>query len=81
MTGVCVFVCVCIQFLSHVQLFAVAQQAPLSMGFPRQEHWSGVPFPPAGDLPNAGIRPTSFVSPALLLLLSHFSRVRLCVTP
>ena len=35
------------------------------MGFPRQEYWSGLPFPPPGDLPNLGIKPTSFVSPAL----------------
>ena len=46
-----------------VQLFAapwtVAHQAPLSMGFPRQEYWSGMPFPSPGDLPNPGIKPTS----------------------
>ena len=45
--------------LSRVRLFAtpwtVAQQAPLSMGFSRQEHWSGLPFPPPGDLPDSGI--------------------------
>ena len=40
----------------------VACQAPLSLGFPRQEYWSGLPFPLPGDLPNAGIEP---VSPAL----------------
>ena len=46
-------------------------QAPLSMGFFRQEYWSGLPFSPPGDLPNSGIKPSS---PALLmdfLLLSH----------
>ena len=57
------------QWLSHVRLFvtlwAVAQQAPLSMGFPRQEHWSGVPFPPPGYHPNPGIKPESPVSPGL----------------
>ena len=46
------------QSLSRVQLFAtpwtVAFRAPLSMGFPRQEYWSGLPFPPSGDLPNPG---------------------------
>ena len=36
----------------------VAHQAPLSMGFPRQEYWSGFPFPPPGDLPNTGMEPT-----------------------
>ena len=37
----------------------VAHQAPLSMGFPRHEYWSGLPFPPPGDLPNPGIKPRS----------------------
>ena len=37
----------------------VAFQAPLSMGFPKQEYWSGFPFPPPGDLPNPGIKPRS----------------------
>ena len=49
--------------LSHVQLFAtpwtVTLQAPLSVGFPRQEFWSGLPFPPPGNLPNPGIEPAS----------------------
>ena len=52
--------CVC-YLLSYVQLLAtpwiVAHQAPLSMGFPRQEYWSGLPFPPPGDLPDPGIKP------------------------
>ena len=52
-----------------VYLFAtpatVAHQALLSMGFSRQEYWSGVPFPPPGDLPNPGIEPASLPSPAL----------------
>ena len=39
-----------------------ACQAPLSMGFPRQKYWSGLPFPSPGDLPNPGIKP---ISPAL----------------
>ena len=34
----------------------VAHQAPLSMGFPRQEYWSGLPFPSSGDLPDPGIK-------------------------
>ena len=60
---VCVCVCVCAQLLSRVWLFAtrwtVAYQAPLSMGFPQQEHWSGFPFPSPGDLPDPGIKPES----------------------
>ena len=43
----------------------VAHQAPLPMGFSRQEYWSGVPFPPPGNLPNPGIKPTSLTSPEL----------------
>ena len=48
---------------SGVRLFetpwTVAHQAPLSMGFSRQEYWSGLPFPSPGDLPNPGIEPWS----------------------
>ena len=48
-----------VKLLSHVQIFVipwtVAYQAPLSMGFSRQECWSGLPFPSLGDLPNPGI--------------------------
>ena len=55
--------------LSRIQLFAtpwtLAHQAPLSVGFPRQEYWSGLPFPPPGDLPNSGTEPTSLEFPAL----------------
>ena len=39
--------------------WTVMHQAPLSMGFPRQEYWSGLPFPSPGDLPDPGIKPTS----------------------
>ena len=39
--------------------WTVAHPAPLSMGLPRQEYWSGWPFPSPGDLPNSGIEPTS----------------------
>ena len=42
-----------------------AHQAPLSLGFPRQEYWSGVPFPSPGELPDPGIEPSSLMSPAL----------------
>ena len=40
-------------------------QAPLSMGFSRQEYWGELPCPPPGDLPNPGIKPMSPASPAL----------------
>ena len=56
-------VCECVKSLSRVQLFAtswtVARQAPLSMGFSRQEYWYELPFPSPGDLPNLGIEPGS----------------------
>ena len=49
--------------LSHVRLFVtpwtVAYEAPLSMGFSRQEYWSGLPFPSPEDLPHSGIEPGS----------------------
>ena len=45
--------------------WTVARQAPLCMGFPRQEYWSRLPFPPPGDLPISGIEFTSLVSPAM----------------
>ena len=47
----------------------VARQAPLSMGFSRQEYWSGLPCSPPRDLPAAGIEPASLTSPALAELL------------
>ena len=52
-----------VKSLSRVRLFAtpwmVAYQAPRSMGFSRQEYWSGLPFSSPGDLPNPGIKPRS----------------------
>ena len=51
--------CVCV--LDRVRLFVtpwtVACEAPLSMGFPRHEYWSGLPFPPPGNLPDPGVDP------------------------
>ena len=75
--------------------WTMAHQVPLSMGFPRQEYWNGLPFLPPGDLPDPGIKPEfpalegGFFTAEppgkplllLLLLLSRFSRVRLCATP
>ena len=59
--------CTCV--LTQVQLFAilwtVARQVPLSMGFPRQEYWRGLPCSPPGDLPDPGMEPASLRSPAL----------------
>ena len=62
-----VMYCECV--LSHVRFFvtpwSVARQAPLSMEFPRQGYWSGLPYSPPGDLPNSGTEPASLLSPAL----------------
>ena len=68
----CVCVCVCVVlsrsvlYYSFVTLWTVDHQAPLSMGFSRQqEYWSGLPFPSPGDLPKPGIEPISLMSLAL----------------
>ena len=60
--------------LLFVTPWTVACQAPLSMGFPRKEYWSGLPFPSPGDLPDPGIKPVSPAPPACQvdsLLLNH----------
>ena len=56
---------------SSVTPQTVAHQAPLSVGFSRQEYWSGLPRPPPGDLPNPGIQRTSPALQADSLPLSH----------
>ena len=61
---VCVFICVCL----FVTPWTLAHQAPLSMGFPRQEYWSGFPLPSAGDIPNPGIE-------LCLLQLIHYEEM------
>ena len=68
--------CVCVlSRFSHVRLFETlwiaACQTPLSMGFSRQEYWSGLPFPAPGDLPNPGIEPVSPAWQEASLPLSH----------
>ena len=64
MNGTCM-----LSLFSHVRFFVilwtVAHQAPLSMGFSRQDYWSGLPCPPPGDLPDPGFTPASLMSPAL----------------
>ena len=71
---VCVCVCVCVSVslsvcLSHLVMFdsmtSWTWQAPLSMEFSRQEYWSGLKFPPPGDLPYLGIKLVSPVAPSL----------------
>ena len=53
----------CVQFF--VTLWTTACQVPISMGFSRQEYWSGLLCPPPGDLPDPGIELTSTVTPTL----------------
>ena len=53
--GACTYAKSCLLCLILATLCTVAHQAPLSMGFSRQEYWSGLPCPPPGDLPNPGI--------------------------
>ena len=67
--------CVCAQLLSPVRFFVVpctvAYQASLSMEFARQEYWCGLLFPPPGNFPDPGIKPTFPASQADSLVLSH----------
>ena len=53
---VCVYVCVCV---CVCVMCTHTHQDPLSMGFPRQDYWSGMPFPSPGDPPDPGIKPVS----------------------
>ena len=50
-------------------LWTIVCQAPLSMGFSRQEYWSGLPFPSPGDVPHVEIKPASLKSPALAIFV------------
>ena len=73
---VCARVCVCVcESLSSVQLLTtpqtVARQAPLSMGFFRQEDWSGLPFPSPEEVPNPRIAPWSLHCRQVLYRLSY----------
>ena len=67
-------VCV-LSHLSHVQLletlWTLAHQAPLSMGFSRQEYWNGFPHPPPGDLPDPGVEPVSLTLRQTVYQLSY----------
>ena len=64
-----------VKSLSRIRLFAtlwtVAHQSPPSMGFSRQEYWSGLPFPSPGDLPDPGIEPSSPTLEQTLYCVSH----------
>ena len=71
------FSCVCAQAPRRVRLFVTlwtaAPQAPLSMGFSRQEYWRGLPFPPPGDLPSIGIELWTLVSCIGRQVLYHWA--------
>ena len=59
------YVCACSIVFNSAIPWTVTPPVPLSMGFSRQEFWSGLPYSPPGDLPNPGTEPTSLTSPAL----------------
>ena len=61
--------------LTLVTLWTVARQAPLSMGFSRQEYWSGLPFSSPGDLPNSGIKPEPTEPPGKQLVSTAWKHV------
>ena len=77
--------CIHAQLLSRVRLFVtpwtVARQASLTMGFSRQEYWSGLPCPLPGDLPSLGIEPESFALQVDILLLSHLGSPKQKIPP
>ena len=60
------YACVISRICLFVTSWTVARQTPLSTGCPRQEDWSGLPFPSPGDLPDPGIKPVTPVFPALV---------------
>ena len=68
-----------LSWFSRVQLFMTLQtivyQAPLSMGFSRQESWSGLPYPSPGDLSDPGIEPVSAALQSDSLQLNHLGRI------
>ena len=77
------YVKVKVKLLSCVRLFvtpwAVAHQAPPSMGFSRQEYWSGLPFPSPGDLPDPGIEPRSPALHADALISEPPGKPQICI--
>ena len=81
--GACMHACMLRHVLLFVALWTIAHQAPLSMGFSRQEYWSGLPFPPSGNLPDPRIELVSAVSPALQkdsLLLNYQDFINFCIS-
>ena len=84
--SICTWMCICthvcmINSFRHMQVFVtlwtVARQAPQSIGFSRQEYWSGLPCPPPGDLPNRGIKclsPNLHISSRFSLTYSGFDK-------
>ena len=86
------FMCVCVCVYSGAGLVAkscpilatpwtVAHQAPLTLGFPKREYWSGLPFPSPGDVPSLGIKLVSLESPALAgRILYHCVTWEACVS-
>ena len=80
-----VCVCVCVESLQscviRLQLWTIARQAPLPMGFSRQEYWGGLPCSPPGDLPDPGIksRPPALASRFFTTVLPGKAYTSLCM--
>ena len=83
-SGQFILFCCCLVAKSCLTLcdpWTVAHQAPLSMGFSRQEYWSGLPLPPPGDLPNPGIESGSTAWQTNCLPLSLLGHPSFCLLP
>ena len=63
----------CFSHILFATIWTVAYPAPLSMGFSKQEYWSGLPCPPPGDLPDPRMKPSSLMSPTLADGLEWFA--------
>ena len=70
-----IYVCMLGCVLLSVTAWTVARQVHLSVGFPRQEYWSGLSFPSPGNLLDPGIEPTSPRSPARVIVAGSFSMI------
>ena len=77
----CTSLCMRVRFSLFATSWTVAHQAPLSMGFSRQEYWSGLPFPSPGDLPNPGMEPLSTALQADSLLFEPLGKPMPIYTP
>ena len=78
---VCPIISLCILSDSFVTPWTVSRQPPLSMGFPRREDWSGLPFPSPGHIPHPGIKPTSHTLAGEFFTAEPPGKPRMCLRP